>query len=206
MDVHSHILSILCRHHKLKLLQAFIMMSFIIIYTNICVIYYYHFLTTHLYYSPDDATGLVAIGVTALLGLTPALTVLIYKIDSYAIALMGLLGCGLIAPLLFMLGPTHSLFILIFMEGFFAFFAASAFASLLCMQIRLFPSGLRFIALSLSAIVSLSVFGLTTFKITHILWHLTHWSMMAPFIAGMSALITLITLWRMQRSGHIRTV
>ncbi len=188
--------------YKNNFMKSLMIGSFIVIYFVISAVYLNRFLTHQLKYQPHDALALTLLGSALMLALMPIIAMIADKIGGRNISLMGLIGCCIIAPLLFILSTTHSPFILISMQAFFAFFTASAFTPLFLMQIRLFPPAVRYTALSLTWAISLSLFSTTTLLLMNQLWLWAHSFLLEPFIASMCALIILIMVFTIPRPGE----
>lgn len=187
-------LSLVIKRHKSNFLKSISITAFIVIYLEICTVYYYYVLLAFLHVSHAMALGLVCFGTAMLLILMPIIGFVSDKVGSRSIVLMGLLGCSLSAPLLFVSAPSQSLFILSFVEGFFALFTASALAPLFRFQINLFPIHVRYTALSLSWALSLSLLSGLTIQLAKRMMHLTHWLALPAGLASISALLAFILI------------
>ena len=87
------------------------------------------------------------------------------------------------------------------MEAFFAFFTASAFTPICLIQIRLFPTQVRYTALSLAWTLNISLFSTTTPILANYLWKTTHAILIPPLLASIVALIAFIAVVMMNQTS-----
>lgn len=146
--------------HKNPLLITLILAAFVGIFTYICNIYFVTFLIKQAHFPSNIATLLAAIGELFIVILFPICGYMADRIKKPATLLVtGMIGTAVVAPFIFLLGLSGSIYFAAFAQILYATFNAIACAPLFKYVFDLFPTATRYTGNSFAWSVSVALFG-----------------------------------------------